>query len=232
MSDALREAVVFLLDTLTFGEPPVREGHVCGPEGACDGQCMDRAHYQERLKAVRLGLGLDPYRPVSTAGAAEWGCEARRKLGIARGLMISILRGEDWSHEEAQRVLEETADESNCAGDLEAAKANLTRFITAYESMRRRFGDEYEVRFAECDDLVKKHDAAAAPRVLRLMVVDLMRRMEATAREWLIENNHHACHRSMDKNAPIPREDDVRYLSNLLLRMYCEGREEGRKPSA
>jgi hypothetical protein len=35
----------------------------------------------------------------------------------------------------------------------------LARFIAAYESMRRRFGDEHEVRFSECDALVQKHDA-------------------------------------------------------------------------
>jgi hypothetical protein len=37
-------------------------------------------------------------------------------------------------------------------------KSRLIRFIAAYESMRRRFGDEYQGRFAECDDLVKQYD--------------------------------------------------------------------------
>ena len=38
---------------------------------------------------------------------------------------------------------------------------SLVRFISAYESLRHRFGDEYEGRFSECDNLVKEHDAAS-----------------------------------------------------------------------
>lgn len=36
---------------------------------------------------------------------------------------------------------------------------DLVRFITAYESLRHRFGDEYAGRFAECDEMVKLYDA-------------------------------------------------------------------------
>jgi hypothetical protein len=41
----------------------------------------------------------------------------------------------------------------------------MTRFVAAYESMRRRFGDEYEGRFAECDELVKRHDESVPKAV-------------------------------------------------------------------
>lgn len=36
---------------------------------------------------------------------------------------------------------------------FDATACDLVRFLAAYESMRRRFGDEYEGRFAECDEL-------------------------------------------------------------------------------
>jgi len=50
------------------------------------------------------------------------------------------------------------------ANHTKSIRAELTRFITAYESMRRRFGNEYEGRFAECDALVQKHDTEREKR--------------------------------------------------------------------
>ena len=58
----------------------------------------------------------------------------------------------------------ETADStrpSKAHGPSDCVKVlrdKFTRFITAYESMRRRFGG----RFAECDELVKQHDESAS----------------------------------------------------------------------
>jgi hypothetical protein len=71
-----------------------------------------------------------------------------------------------------------------------------------------------------------------APYVTSTIHTDLMRRLEDAARKWLIENNHHACHLGVDKSALAPKTDDVRYLSNLLLRVYYEGREEERRTSS
>ena len=36
-------------------------------------------------------------------------------------------------------------------------RADLTKFVAAYGEMRHRFGDEYDGRFSECDELVKLH---------------------------------------------------------------------------
>lgn len=45
--------------------------------------------------------------------------------------------------------------------------ARLTSFIAAYESVRRKFGDDYAGRFAECDELVKRHDEKAQRAALK-----------------------------------------------------------------
>jgi hypothetical protein len=41
------------------------------------------------------------------------------------------------------------------ANHAQSHRADLGRFIAAYEAMRLKFGDEYEGRFAECDRLVE-----------------------------------------------------------------------------
>jgi hypothetical protein len=67
-----------------------------------------------------------------------------------------------------------------------------------------------------CEEMEKAKEPSAATR---------MHRFEKAAR---IENNHHGCHLVSDPNGLAPRPDDVRYLSNLLWRMYDAGREDER----
>jgi len=49
---------------------------------------------------------------------------------------------------------------------IKCERDKFTRFIAAYESMRRRFGDEYQGRFEECDQLIKEHDADPSSHVV------------------------------------------------------------------
>jgi hypothetical protein len=51
--------------------------------------------------------------------------------------------------------LSKAHEPSDCVRVL---RAKFTRFIAAYESMRRRFGGDYAGWFVECDELVKRHD--------------------------------------------------------------------------
>jgi hypothetical protein len=78
------------------------------------------------------------------------------KCGIC-GSDLTIQNSESFAERQQVRVRHVPG---NCAQVL---YAKLTRFIAAYESMRRRFGDEYEGRFAECDALIQKHDAEQKP---------------------------------------------------------------------
>jgi hypothetical protein len=65
-------------------------------------------------------------------------------------------------YDEAPHVCDLATSVRRLADLLRASDDAFTRFIAAYESLRRRFGDEYEGRFAECDELVKRHDESVA----------------------------------------------------------------------
>jgi hypothetical protein len=58
----------------------------------------------------------------------DWGCAARRKLAIARGLLISFTDPDPQYHpdrEELVRVLKETEDDSDCAGERELLQKRI-----------------------------------------------------------------------------------------------------------
>jgi hypothetical protein len=46
-------ALDWCLDALDNPPPPPDRDHACGPEGACDGDCMDRAYYADRVRQTR-----------------------------------------------------------------------------------------------------------------------------------------------------------------------------------
>jgi len=67
---------------------------------------------------------------------------------------VQVQAGLAYAEQHQEELARDLADNEGPDAD------ELVCFISAYKSMRGRFGDEYESRFKACDELVAQHDEA------------------------------------------------------------------------